>query len=94
MSLFLNFIFSLDATETTTMGRMINDATGKSANCCMKVIELAKTPHLCLFATRKILSSEEIRYDYGVTNLPWRKQPKVPNIYLILKILTLVQRYN
>ncbi|KAJ8050002.1 hypothetical protein HOLleu_03007 [Holothuria leucospilota] len=27
---------------------------------------------LCLFATKKIVPGQEIRYDYGVKNLPWR----------------------
>ena len=56
---------------------MINDGTGTSANCAIKVIEIDERPHLCIFATRDILVGEELRYDYGVNNLPWRSNKKV-----------------
>ncbi|KAJ8017776.1 hypothetical protein HOLleu_44588 [Holothuria leucospilota] len=32
-------------------------------------------PHLCLFALREIHSQEELRYDYGQPDLPWRTKP-------------------
>ncbi|KAH3824871.1 hypothetical protein DPMN_126725 [Dreissena polymorpha] len=56
-------------------GRMINDAENGDAkqNCVMKIVEVNKTPHLCTFADRDIAIDEELRYDYGVPTLPWRK---------------------
>uniref|UniRef100_A0A8W8LJI4 SET domain-containing protein n=2 Tax=Magallana gigas TaxID=29159 RepID=A0A8W8LJI4_MAGGI len=30
-------------------------------------------PRLCLFANRDIKAGEELRYDYGEANLPWRQ---------------------
>jgi hypothetical protein len=39
----------------------------------MKVIMYEKDPHLCLFALRTIAIDEELRYDYGVKDLWWRK---------------------
>jgi len=54
---------------------MINDAPkgDKMQNCTMKIVEVDNKPHLCAFATRDISISEELRFDYGVPNLPWRK---------------------
>ncbi|XP_052249218.1 uncharacterized protein LOC127858807 isoform X6 [Dreissena polymorpha] len=57
-------------------GRMINDAENGDAkqNCVMKIVEVNQTPHLCTFADRDIAIGEELRYDYGVPTLPWRKK--------------------
>ena len=72
----INFRFSIDAThDIFHQGRMVNDApTGDILqNCVMKIVEVCDKPHLCAFATRNIAEGEELRYDYGVPNLPWRK---------------------
>ncbi|KAK6485791.1 hypothetical protein HHUSO_G11666, partial [Huso huso] len=34
--------------------------------------EVNKSPHLCLFAVTDIKAGEEITYDYGGLDLPWR----------------------
>lgn len=68
--------FSLDATnDIFYMGRMVNDAVKGDAlqNSDMKIVVVDDIPHLCLFASRDIYENEEIRFDYGVPSLPWRK---------------------
>ncbi|KAI4800013.1 hypothetical protein KUCAC02_016550 [Chaenocephalus aceratus] len=40
----------------------------------MKKVMAENKPHLCLFALRDINPGEEIIYDYGGTDWPWRKQ--------------------
>ena len=40
----------------------------------MKKVVVDNIPHLCLFATRDITINEELRYDYGLNDLPWRKK--------------------
>ncbi|XP_059403073.1 uncharacterized protein LOC132134507 [Carassius carassius] len=40
----------------------------------MKRVITEGKPHLCLFALKDINEGEEIRYDYGGTDWPWRKQ--------------------
>jgi len=40
----------------------------------MKVIDVENCPHLCIFSNKRILAGEELRYDYGVDDLPWRKK--------------------
>jgi len=67
--------YSVDSTSVygDGLGRFVNDAVACEANCKMHVVEFDKKPHLALFATKTILPSEEIRYDYGVQNLPRRK---------------------
>ncbi|XP_065068903.1 uncharacterized protein LOC135694139 isoform X3 [Rhopilema esculentum] len=43
----------------------------------MQKVMVGQVPHLCLFATRTITQGEELRYDYGLDDLPWRKQEGV-----------------
>ena len=67
---------AIDATnESFSQGRMVNEATPGDPilNAVMKIVIVEKIPHLCLFAFRNIECNEEIRYDYGVPNLSWRK---------------------
>jgi len=54
------------------LGRYVNDTVACEANCKMSVIEIDRKPHLALFATTVIKLQEELRYDYGVPDLPWR----------------------
>ena len=44
----------------------------------MKVVECDKHPHLCLLAIRDIVKEDELRYDYGVTDL-WCRQQNILN---------------
>ncbi len=54
---------------------MINDAEkgDPKQNCVIKVVMVDEKPHLCIFASRDIITGEELRYDYGIPTLPWRK---------------------
>jgi len=67
---------SVDSTRVTGdgLGRFINDAVASEANCKMRVVEFNKTPHLAVYATRNISPNEEICFDYGVKDLPWRNK--------------------
>uniref|UniRef100_A0AAV2LGB5 SET domain-containing protein n=1 Tax=Knipowitschia caucasica TaxID=637954 RepID=A0AAV2LGB5_KNICA len=38
----------------------------------MKKVEVEGSPHLCLFALKDIKDGEEITYDYGGNDCPWR----------------------
>jgi SET domain-containing protein len=69
-------LYSLDATNSLQHGRYANDAAPGDAqqNAIMKCVSNKGRPHLALFAMRTIAAEEEIRYDYGVPNLPWRKK--------------------
>lgn len=80
---FCFFYFSLDATFDPfelSKGRFVNDGVHEEKNCCLSVVVVAGVPHLCNFALRFIKKGEELRYDYGVPNLPWRKKV-VFNLY-------------
>ncbi|XP_064601264.1 N-lysine methyltransferase KMT5A-A-like [Liolophura sinensis] len=68
----------MDGTEDpfdTNMARMINDE-GENPNCVMRAISFLGRPRLCLFALKDINIGEELRYDYGVEDLPWRLESK------------------
>ncbi|XP_027132427.1 N-lysine methyltransferase KMT5A-A-like [Larimichthys crocea] len=58
--------------EDGSFGRLVND-DHKRPNCNEGIITEAK-PHLCLFALRDIQTGEEITYNYGGNDWPWRKQ--------------------
>ncbi|XP_049321904.1 uncharacterized protein LOC125782303 isoform X7 [Astyanax mexicanus] len=68
--------WSVDASvEDKSLGRLVNDEH-KKPNCKIKVVEVDGMPTLCLFALRDILPGEEINYNYGDSDWPWRKQVK------------------
>lgn len=72
--LFLLSILSIDASrEDGSFGRLVNDEH-RHPNCRMKKIEVEGKPHLCLFALKDIKDGEEITYDYGGDDCPWRMQ--------------------
>ncbi|KAK1784194.1 hypothetical protein P4O66_003972 [Electrophorus voltai] len=72
MSIFV--MLCIDATrEDDTLGHLVNDEH-KGPNCRMKKIIVQGKPHLCLFAIRDIMPGEEITYDYGGSDWPWRKK--------------------
>lgn len=65
-------MLSIDAAkEDGSFGRLVND-DDKHPNCNMKKIEVDGKPHLCLFAVTDIKEGDEITYDYGGTDWPWR----------------------
>jgi SET domain-containing protein len=69
------------------IARMVNDAATSALgqNCKMKIVSHpGSTPNLCLFATRDIAKGTELRYDYGVNNLPWRKKVYI-HVFSLLK---------
>ncbi|XP_075338231.1 histone-lysine N-methyltransferase set-1-like [Odontesthes bonariensis] len=64
----------LDASlEDQSLGRLVNDQH-KAPTCKMRTIQVDGMPHLCLFALRDIVPGEEITYNYGESDWPWRKQ--------------------
>ncbi|XP_053337900.1 histone-lysine N-methyltransferase set-1-like isoform X2 [Clarias gariepinus] len=59
------------ALDDGSLGRLVNDDHLKP-NCRMKTIRVDGKPHLCLFAIRSICPGEEITYNYGDSEWPWR----------------------
>ena len=66
--------FSIDATFSTQIGRYVNDGTGHEKNAELRIVYVDTKPHVVLFACRNISKNEEIRFDYGAENLPWRQK--------------------
>ncbi|CAB3992383.1 N-lysine methyltransferase SETD8-like, partial [Paramuricea clavata] len=64
----------VDATFASGLGRLVNDSEHKMANCLIKKIEINGQPRLAIYAKRDLNMGEELRYDYGVKDLPWRKR--------------------
>lgn len=65
-------IGSVDASvDDGSLGRLVNDDSKPNAK--VKIISIGHIPHLCLFALRDIQPGEEITYDYGGYDLPWRR---------------------
>ncbi|XP_041835801.1 histone-lysine N-methyltransferase set-1-like [Melanotaenia boesemani] len=66
------------AQEDGSYGRLINDDYCHP-NCKMKKVVIQDKPHLFLFALQDINPGEEVTYDYGGSDWPWRKQqPSAP----------------
>ncbi|XP_076855742.1 uncharacterized protein LOC143510359 isoform X2 [Brachyhypopomus gauderio] len=61
------------AKEDGSFGRLVND-DHKHPNCRMKMTEVEGRPHLCLYAIEDIKEGDEIAYDYGGKDWPWRKK--------------------
>ncbi|XP_058625499.1 uncharacterized protein LOC131536523 [Onychostoma macrolepis] len=59
------------ARDDGSLGRLVND-DHINPNSRMRTISVDGKPHLCLFATRSISPGEEITYDYGDSEWPWR----------------------
>nr|XP_046238365.1 uncharacterized protein LOC124055525 [Scatophagus argus] len=61
------------AQEDGSLGRLVND-DHRHPNCKTKRVITEAKSYLCLFALRDIQPGEEITYDYGGNDWPWRKQ--------------------
>ena len=68
----VKFIYSVDATNTECLGRYVNDSS--VPNCIVKVNVHDGVPHLCIYALSDIQCGLELRYNYGVPGLCWRKK--------------------
>lgn len=75
---------------------MINDAENGDAkqNCVMKIVEVNQTPHLSTFADRDIAIGEELRYDYGVPTLPWRKVHSIVKMSSVMDLSLIFIKYH
>ena len=60
------------SSEKSCLARFINDEE-KRPNCKMKKLVFNNIPHLCLFALTDINRGDELRYNYGEDEYPWRK---------------------
>ncbi|MBN3294629.1 KMT5A methyltransferase, partial [Polypterus senegalus] len=60
--------------EDGSLGRLVND--DPNPNCRMKKVEVNHRSDLCIFALRDIFPKEEITYDYGGCDIPWRQTIK------------------
>jgi len=67
----------------------VNDLPRRLANCYTKVITMAGRPYVLIFAGKDIDPSEELRYDYGGGDMPWRKVNCLMKLFisLILNLL-------
>jgi SET domain-containing protein len=70
----LGVVFSIDATYSGGLGRMVNDS--KSGNSVMKKVIVDGKEHLCLFATCMISPGDQLLYNYGDESgrLFWRNK--------------------
>ena len=81
-------MYSIDSTcEPKTgphLGRLVNHGEEDEINAKMCKMALENKPVLTLFAITDIRKGEEIRYDYGVNNLPWKKTQVGPSYELLI----------
>ena len=65
--------FSIDATNSQTLGKFVNDSSYPNAKMRIEWMEDG-LPHLLLFALVDIPPYTEIRFNYGAPGLWWRKK--------------------
>lgn len=68
------FLPSINASQISSVAKMINDDIPRRANCRMKKLIIEEKPHLCLYSSKDLQIGDQLFYDYGVGDLPWRKQ--------------------
>ena len=78
-----SYYFSIDATHSSQMGRLVNDGPPAVANCKMKKIIIGNQPALALFAIKPIHPGDQLLYDYGGLNLPWRNQVNIIFVFFV-----------
>ncbi|KAI4822623.1 hypothetical protein KUCAC02_008155 [Chaenocephalus aceratus] len=61
----------MQAKEDESLGRLVND-DHRNPTAKMRQLSVQGKPHLCLFADRDISPGEEITYNYGDSDWPWR----------------------
>lgn len=66
------FVYLSSSNTDGSLGRLVND-DHPLPNCKMKKMVVEGKPQLFLFAPREIPAGEEIPYNYGGTDFPWRK---------------------
>lgn len=73
-------IYSIDgAIDNGRLSRFVNDAPHKIANASTKLLVVNNVPHIALFATKQLEAGDELRYDYGGGELPWRSRNRTPS---------------
>ncbi|XP_052781555.1 uncharacterized protein LOC128218067 isoform X2 [Mya arenaria] len=87
--------YCIDASKDTCLARMVNDLDRYTKpNCKMvKVVDDRHQPRLCLYATEMISKDTELRYDYGVADVPWRKRKMLLKMVIQLQILQRSQKH-
>ncbi|XP_014669633.1 PREDICTED: uncharacterized protein LOC106810712 [Priapulus caudatus] len=82
--------FSVDATHSIGLGRMVNDDV-KSPNATMRLIPVNGVPHLCLFVKNvaSIPPGTEITFNYGEGDqgMYWRKNESNPHPFDIGEVV-------
>ena len=83
----MKYFLSIDATANDgRLGRLVNDSA--KPNCIMKKATHDYLPNLWLYALNDLEVGTELRYDYGVPDLPWRlKVQYVPYYYMAKKVI-------
>jgi hypothetical protein len=64
--------YSIDASDSERLGKYVNYAPKKNANCVAKSVFVCGIPHVLLFAAKDIPANMELRYDYRGKKQPWR----------------------
>ena len=70
---FLDYYCSIDGTNNNCFGHFLNDICRSKANALCDKVVIRNIPHVVFYAKTNIQAGDEIRYDYGVAGLEWRK---------------------
>ena len=67
-------IFSINATYVECLAKYVNNSPVKYANCTMKKCDIDGQLRIYLIAKNNIVNKEELQYDSGDKDLPWRNK--------------------
>ena len=68
---------NVDATHFDSFGKLVNDSPDRFTNAVMKKFFVDGWAYLVLFLIRPIQKGEELKYNYGESNLTWRKNVNI-----------------
>lgn len=73
----MTYLFGVDATNATCLGRNVNDSLVRFSNCTMKKVICNSKAQLVLFSIKEIKAIDELRYCYCDESLPWRTKGNI-----------------
>lgn len=87
----LSSLLSIDATteppddlDTARLGRLVNHGEPDEVNAKVKVVAFeSSNPTMCLFSVKTIEAGQEVLYDYGIKDLPWKTQVRKSPSFLV-----------
>ena len=77
----------MDASFSDGLGRLVNDAPPQKANSTIRKVRTDGICSLHIYGKKDINIGDQITYDYGVNDLPWRTKKGTTKLVLCIKLV-------